>query len=78
MQSLQNLGLSVIPVAAGAIIDNCGYLIAEVFYMALLCVTLMCGIMLYILDSVSQNKLNLSARARRNTKKGEEETTVPR
>lgn len=55
-----------------------------VFYMALLCVTLVSGIVLCILDSVSGNKLNLSARARRKAekhKKEEEEenvTTIPR
>lgn len=84
MQSLQNLGMSVIPVAAGAIVDSSGYLFVEVFYMALLCVTLVSGIVLCILDSVSGNKLNLSARARSKAekhKKEEEEekvTTIPR
>lgn len=84
MQSLQNLGMSVIPVVAGAIIDSSGYFIVEVSYMALLFVTLVCAIVLYILHSVSVNKLNLSSRARRKAEKDKKEeekeekmTTIP-
>lgn len=76
--------MSVIPVVAGAIINSSGYLIVEVSYMALLFVTLMSAIVLCILHSVSVNKLDLSAKARRKAEKDEKEeemeekvTTIP-
>lgn len=37
MQSIQNLGLAVIAIAAGAILDNRGYLVLEVFFCACIC-----------------------------------------
>uniref|UniRef100_A0A8C5C9Z8 Lysosomal dipeptide transporter MFSD1 n=1 Tax=Gadus morhua TaxID=8049 RepID=A0A8C5C9Z8_GADMO len=37
MQSIQNLGLALISMAAGAILDNRGYLFLEVFFCACIC-----------------------------------------
>lgn len=37
MQSVQNLGLAIVPIVAGSIIDNVGYLILEVFFCICLC-----------------------------------------
>lgn len=37
MQAIQNLGLAVIALTAGIIVDKNGYLILEVFFMAWLC-----------------------------------------
>lgn len=37
MQSIQNLGLALIAMAAGAILDNRGYLVLEVFFCACIC-----------------------------------------
>ncbi|KAG5269788.1 hypothetical protein AALO_G00206150 [Alosa alosa] len=37
MQSIQNLGLALIAMAAGAILDNRGYLFLEVFFCACIC-----------------------------------------
>ena len=37
MQSVQNLGLATIALAAGAIVDKKGYLILEVFFQGWLC-----------------------------------------
>ena len=37
MQSIQNLGLALINMAAGAIVDAKGYLFLEVFFCAWLC-----------------------------------------
>ncbi|XP_028418530.1 major facilitator superfamily domain-containing protein 1-like, partial [Dendronephthya gigantea] len=51
MQSIQNLGLALINMAAGAIVDAKGYLFLEVFFCAWLCIALMCTIMLYLADS---------------------------
>uniref|UniRef100_A0A8C2WCX4 Lysosomal dipeptide transporter MFSD1 n=1 Tax=Cyclopterus lumpus TaxID=8103 RepID=A0A8C2WCX4_CYCLU len=47
MQSIQNLGLALIAMAAGSILDNRGYLVLEVFF----CVfALMAVVMLYFVD----------------------------
>lgn len=37
MQSIQNLGLALIAMAAGAILDTKGYLILEVFFCTCIC-----------------------------------------
>lgn len=37
MQSIQNLGLAVFALVTGSIVDNNGYLILEVFFLACLC-----------------------------------------
>lgn len=37
MQSVQNLGLAVVPIVNGVIIDKVGYLILEVFFCICLC-----------------------------------------
>ena len=37
MQSIQNLGLALIAMAAGAILDKKGYLVLEVFFCACIC-----------------------------------------
>lgn len=37
MQSIQNLGLALIAMAAGAILDSRGYLLLEVFFCACVC-----------------------------------------
>lgn len=37
MQSIQNLGLALIAMAAGAILDSRGYLVLEVFFCACIC-----------------------------------------
>ncbi|XP_055868453.1 major facilitator superfamily domain-containing protein 1-like [Biomphalaria glabrata] len=64
MQAIQNLGLAVIALVAGIIVDQNGYLILEVFFMAWLCVALIAGVLLYLIDANKGGKLNLSAKAR--------------
>lgn len=71
MQSFQNIGLAVVSVAAGLIVDKLGYLMLELFFLLLLSVTLNTGILLYIVDSTTANKLNLSAWRR--AKSGQED-----
>ena len=43
MQAIQNLGLAVVPIIAGYIVDNNGYLMLEVFFLAMLCIALIAG-----------------------------------
>uniref|UniRef100_A0A8D2J163 Lysosomal dipeptide transporter MFSD1 n=1 Tax=Varanus komodoensis TaxID=61221 RepID=A0A8D2J163_VARKO len=42
MQSIQNLGLGVISIAAGMILDSRGYLILEIFFSACVCCKYLC------------------------------------
>ncbi|KAJ8313236.1 hypothetical protein KUTeg_009213 [Tegillarca granosa] len=51
MQAIQNLGLAVISLVAGAIVDSSGYLLLEVFFLAWLCVALIASVLLYLMDA---------------------------
>ncbi|XP_066508170.1 major facilitator superfamily domain-containing protein 1 isoform X2 [Hoplias malabaricus] len=64
MQSIQNLGLALISMAAGSILDSKGYLFLEVFFCACVCLALIAVIMLYFVDFLRGGELNLSASAR--------------
>ncbi|KAM7412994.1 hypothetical protein PAMA_020399 [Pampus argenteus] len=64
MQSIQNLGLALIAMAAGAILDTRGYLFLEVFFCACICIALMAVVMLYFVDYLRGGDLNWSASAR--------------
>ena len=43
MQAIQNLGLAIVPIMAGYIVDHNGYLMLEVFFLAMLCIALISG-----------------------------------
>ncbi|XP_034024170.1 major facilitator superfamily domain-containing protein 1 isoform X1 [Thalassophryne amazonica] len=64
MQSIQNLGLALIAMAAGAILDSRGYLVLEVFFCACICIALMAVVSLLIVDYLRGGDLNRSASAR--------------
>ncbi|RXM31367.1 hypothetical protein EOD39_7090 [Acipenser ruthenus] len=64
MQSIQNLGLALISIAAGYILDNHGYLFLEVFFSACVCLALIAVVMLYFVDLLRGGDLNLSAKKR--------------
>ncbi|XP_056139320.1 major facilitator superfamily domain-containing protein 1 [Lampris incognitus] len=64
MQSIQNLGLALIAMAAGVILDSKGYLFLEVFFCACICIALIAVVILYFLDYIRGGDLNLSAAAR--------------
>ncbi|XP_049432255.1 major facilitator superfamily domain-containing protein 1 isoform X3 [Epinephelus fuscoguttatus] len=64
MQSIQNLGLALIAMAAGAILDTKGYLILEVFFCICICFALMGVVTLYFVDYLRGGDLNRSAAAR--------------
>ncbi|XP_048460134.1 major facilitator superfamily domain-containing protein 1 isoform X4 [Rhincodon typus] len=61
MQSIQNLGLAVIAIAAGCILDSKGYLFLEVFFCACLCGALIAVVMLYFVDLLTEGDLNVTA-----------------
>ncbi len=107
MQSVQNLGLAVVPLIAGTLLDHNGYLILEVFFLVCLCckclhmlllytcnnnnnnnsivlsivlyficlintVSLICGVLLYVIDSVNGGTMNLFALTRAKMEKEKE------
>ncbi|KAF7692747.1 hypothetical protein HF521_010357 [Silurus meridionalis] len=78
MQSIQNLGLALISMAAGAILDSKGYLFLEVFFCACICLALIAVVMLYLVDFVRGGELNLSASERAKLQKSlSAESEVP-
>ncbi|KAF7660405.1 hypothetical protein LDENG_00282370 [Lucifuga dentata] len=64
MQSIQNLGLALIAMAAGVILDNRGYLVLEVFFCVCICIALMAVVTLYFVDYLRGGELNRSASSR--------------
>ncbi|XP_026281506.1 major facilitator superfamily domain-containing protein 1 [Frankliniella occidentalis] len=61
MQSVQNLGLALITLVCGIIVDNGGYLMLEIFFLACLCVALVTTVVIYLYDSKHGGILNMSA-----------------
>jgi len=54
MQAIQNLGLAVISLLVGYIVDNYGYLWAEVFFIFWLILAAVSTITLWIVDKVTR------------------------
>ncbi|XP_071529580.1 lysosomal dipeptide transporter MFSD1-like isoform X2 [Panulirus ornatus] len=65
MQSVQNLGLALISMLAGLIVDLKGYLVLEMFYMVWLCVALISTVLIWLMDSAKGGTLNASISERR-------------
>ncbi|XP_071798921.1 lysosomal dipeptide transporter MFSD1-like [Asterias amurensis] len=72
MQSIQNLGLAVVTIIIGKIVDTSGYLMLEVFMCACLCVTILFCVLLYLVDTARGSGLNLSAKDRKRRKETKE------
>ncbi|XP_045131206.1 major facilitator superfamily domain-containing protein 1-like isoform X4 [Portunus trituberculatus] len=65
MQSVQNLGLAVISIVAGLIVDTSGYMMLEMFYMIWLCIALVATIAIALVDSGGDGYLLMSAATRK-------------
>ncbi|XP_039253474.2 lysosomal dipeptide transporter MFSD1-like [Styela clava] len=72
MQSIQNLGLAVISLAAGSILDSKGYFMLEIFFCMCISVALISALLLYIIDFGRESGLNASAKEQ-NAKRALEE-----
>ncbi|KAL3847679.1 hypothetical protein ACJMK2_018576 [Sinanodonta woodiana] len=77
MQAIQNLGLAVISLVAGVIVDSNGYLILEVFFLAWLCLALIAAVLLYLADAARGGKLNRSSKERKRDKELEDAKKKP-
>ncbi|XP_021109284.1 major facilitator superfamily domain-containing protein 1 isoform X3 [Heterocephalus glaber] len=64
MQSIQNLGLAIISIIAGMILDTRGYLFLEVFFIACVSVALLSVVLLYLVNHAQGGSLNYSTRQR--------------
>ncbi|XP_030837710.1 major facilitator superfamily domain-containing protein 1 isoform X1 [Strongylocentrotus purpuratus] len=73
MQSIQNLGLAVVAVVAGKLVDSNGYLLYEVFNLSCLCISLICCVLMYFVDASKGGTLNMSTRERKAVAKKVEE-----
>jgi MFS family permease len=60
MQSVQNFGLAVIIWVAGYIVDDGGYLLLEVFFLAWLCLALVMILVLWLYDYAKNGTLSMS------------------
>ncbi|TNN01743.1 major facilitator superfamily domain-containing protein 1 isoform X1 [Takifugu flavidus] len=74
MQSIQNLGLALISMVAGTILDTRGYLLLEVFFCTCVCIALMAVVSLYFVDYLRGGDLNRSASSRASLLKEAEES----
>ncbi|XP_005078007.1 major facilitator superfamily domain-containing protein 1 isoform X1 [Mesocricetus auratus] len=68
MQSIQNLGLAVISILAGMILDSWGYFLLEVFFIACLSLSLLAVVCLYLVNRARGGNLNYSAKQREELK----------
>ncbi|XP_037075781.1 LOW QUALITY PROTEIN: major facilitator superfamily domain-containing protein 1-like [Pollicipes pollicipes] len=65
MQSVQNLGLALVNMLGGTIVDTVGYLVLEVFFLACLCATMMAAIVILVHDAAHGGSLNMTPGERR-------------
>lgn len=65
MQSVQNLGLAVVAIVAGAIVDNKGYIFLEIFYIYFLIAAVISTVLLFIVDFRKGGLLNMSISERK-------------
>jgi MFS family permease len=72
MQSIQNLGLGLVSILAGYIVDVKGYLVLEVFFMMCLCLAFLATGLLYLWNLSTASRLNESGAIRRKRIKEEE------
>lgn len=70
MQSIQNLGLAVVAIAAGAIVDYKGYIYLEIFFIYFLIAAVISTVILFIVDARKGGTLNMSV-VERNAKEDE-------
>uniref|UniRef100_U5ET16 Lysosomal dipeptide transporter MFSD1 n=1 Tax=Corethrella appendiculata TaxID=1370023 RepID=U5ET16_9DIPT len=63
-QSVQNLGLAVISMITGVIVDKGGYFMLEIFFIGWLCIALIATVVIWLYDSNTNGILNMSPKDR--------------
>ncbi len=64
MQAIQNLGLALITMLAGFIVDHHGYIWLELFFIFWLVVALVCTIAIWLIDISGDGYLNMGIKQR--------------
>jgi MFS family permease len=64
MQSVQNLGLALISLLTGFLVDSAGYFVLEIFFLGSLCLALISALLLYFLDNLKGGILGMSKKER--------------
>ena len=64
VQAIQNLGLALITLAAGSIVDDYGYYWLEIFFMFWLGLALVSTVCMWIFDCSTSGYLNMSIERR--------------
>ena len=57
MQSVQNLGLAIISILTGYLVENYGYMVLELFFIALCVIGLVASVLLYVIDKAKGIRL---------------------
>ena len=65
MQAIQNLGLGTIALLVGVIADTFGYFWLEVFFIGCLCLSITASAVMWVIDYLDANYLNMTASQRR-------------
>lgn len=73
MQSVQNLGLALISLLTGYIVDEAGYFVLEIFFLGSLCLALLTAVILFFLDQYRGGILGISRKKRRELAEGKTE-----
>lgn len=64
MQAVQNLGMAIVTMMAGRIVDDQGYLVLEVFFLAWLCLSLVATVLIWVMNASRGGLLNMSVAQR--------------
>lgn len=59
-QSVQNLGLAVVSMVSGMIVDNGGFFMLELFFIGCLIIALIATIVIWLYDSSTGGNLNMT------------------
>lgn len=59
-QSVQNLGLAVVSLLTGMIVDKFGYFMLEMFFLGCLFVSLIASVLIWVVDSANKGTLNMT------------------
>ena len=64
LQAIQNLGLALVALLAGYIVDTCGYMWLEVFFVGCLFLAMISTGLMWLVDYRGSGYLNMSAKQR--------------
>lgn len=73
MQSVQNLGLALISLLTGYIVDEAGYFVLEIFFLGSLCLALLGSVLLFFIDQYNGGVLGVSKKKRKELMEAEAE-----